>query len=501
MTNFSALKNQAEYLLAKLEHGKGYKIAELSQRLNTAADENPSDIVIVSVARIIEKLSNKDPSGIITQGELEDVYQQLVGLNTNTRFREVLGEFLRSNKNEPELTNEAFINSIRNPADGEIKIEGDEELNSLFEPRKETYNAHNASKAQEKVELELRALGISNPHVKLEGGDANFLVFSAQLDTNRGAIPVYIPTKASGDEFPSVFVGLNDLEKLSYKNLSEYVKTASTNKYCLQEVLEKSDIKLPNVEVPKELKALTSNIEESVLETSVGYPQASVRMAKRMIIAELGSMGFKNSQVRVSSPTNDGFICEATLDTPKGKMNIEVPVEMSGNSPLLPSVFAKDDYVADFNAANIQSLVLKEAGYVDGGIRNDSELYAMSLNELKDTINKSAVKGNFDVCDEAIEVIANRFDEDTYRNIVADYRSLLVSLGNNQDIIRQAHEDKDQFIKTSNSLYPVHKKLGLPVNQLIRDENGVWHRKSSYRRNDDDSIKTFFSNSKILLGD
>lgn len=500
MTNFNALKNQAEYLLAKLEHGKCYKIADLSQNLNIAADQNPSDIVIVSVARIVEQLKDKDPAGIMTQGQLENIYQELIGLNTNTRFREVLGELLRSRQNDPELTNEKYINSMRDPIDKPIEIKGSEELNRLFDPKPKNY-FHNASKAKEKVELELKSIGLKNPHVNLEGGDTKFLVFSTNIDTNRGPIPVYIPTEASGEKFPEVFVGLNDLEKLSYQNLSNYIKNASDNKYRLQEVLAKSDIDIQKVEVPSELKSLVPSIEESILEASVGYPQSSVRMAKRMIIAELGSMGFKNSQIRVASPTSDGFICEAVLNTPSGKMNIEIPIEMNNDTPLLPSVFAKNDYIADFNASNIQSLILKEAGKVDNFVRDDSQLYAMSLVELKDTILKSAVKKDYNTCDEAIEVVANRFDEDTYRSVVADYHSILVNSVNSEEIIRQAYEDEDQFVKTPNSIYPVHKKLGLPVHQLIRDENGVWCRKSSYNRQNDESIKTFFSNAKILLGD
>lgn len=557
MANFNALKTQAEYLLAKMEHGKGYQIGDLNQRLRQAADENPGDIVIRSVASVVERLCAKNPEGIMTQGQLEDIYQELVGLNTGTRFREVLGDLLRSEQNAANLTNEEHIGAMRDPTEGFLNYDVDEKVKEgfdyLFETAANKYDPQNASKAREKVELELRSLGFANPHVRLAGGNARFLIFATSLDTNRGAVPVYIPAEASGEKLPSIFVGSNTFQHLTTNALSEYLDSAAYNRDRLPKVssvltaldqvlgaapkatdqddFEKlsgnlpsadgseglsapgifaelsdenplKDVEIPETPVPTELKALTSDVEENVLEAAVGYPQASVRLAKRMIIAELGTMGFKNSQVRVASSTGDGFICEAILNTPQGKLKIEVPIEMSGNAPLLPSVFARDDYVADFTAANIQALALKEAGYVEGAVRADNQMYSMSLSDLKDTMSKSAARGDFGTCDDVMEIISNRFDEDTYRSVVADYHRLLSRLGTTKDVLHQAYEDDDQFVKTPNSIYPVHKKLGLPAHELVRDENGTWHRKSTYAaKHDQEHIDAFFSTAKALIGD
>jgi hypothetical protein len=96
------------------------------------------------------------------------------------------------------------------------------------------------------------------------------------------------------------------------------------------------------------------------METAVGFPQAAVRLTKRMLVAELNSMGFKGSQIRVVAPTSDGFICEAILNTAKGKTTIEVPIEMRGNAPLLPSVFAKGDFVAEFTAPSLHAFAMSD---------------------------------------------------------------------------------------------------------------------------------------------
>jgi len=51
-------------------------------------------------------------------------------------------------------------------------------------------------------------------------------------------------------------------------------------------------------------------------------------------------------------------------------------------------------------------------------------------------------------------------------------------------------------------MYPIHKKLGLPAHELIRDDNGIWHKRSTYAAQDAKKhIEAFFSTAKVLVGD
>ena len=560
MTNFGALKSQAELLLAKLEQGKHYVIGDLNSRLQKAAEDHPQDIVIKSVASVIERVCSKDPAALISQGDVEKLYNELVGLNASgTRFREVLGDLLVSDApNQTDVTNAQHINGLRDdPEMGAIDYGVDDQVKSgfekMFDPISDKYDPQLAANAKQKVGHELQTLGFRNPRVRLAGGNARFLVFAADLDTNRGAIRVYIPTESTGDKFPSVFVAGNRFEKLTATDLNIHLEESAfrndrlpnvsailhsldlavqaDRKHVEDEEFSKlssalpqdngsmglsgpglfanlpdqkdnmQDIEIPVTPLPKELKLVASDLEESVMEAAVGYPQATVRLAKRMIVAELGSMGFKGSQIRVASATHDGFICEAILNTPRGKLSIEVPVEMNGNAPLLPSVFAKGDYVAKFNAANINAIAMRDAGTISVAVHRDSELYGMSLHELKDTIVRSASTGDFETCDEALEVISGRFDEDTYRTVVSDYHSMLTGLLKSKDNLTQSFADSDQFVRSPNSIYPLHKKFGLPAHELIRDENGVYHKKSTYSSNEAEAEGGFFSTAKVLVGD
>jgi len=559
MDNISALKRQAERLLAKME-GKRYVIGDLNTRLQTAADENPHDTVIQAMARVVEQMCHKNPEKIISQAEVETLFNELIGLNvTGTKFREVLGDLLVSEKPASIETNPDFIKATRDdPQEGTVDYVIDSEVkdgfDQLFGPISDKYDPQIATVAKEKVNLELGSLGFGNPRVRLAGGNSRYLVFTADLDSNRGAVRIFVPTEASGEKLPSTFVAGNKLETLNAANIKNYVNATSYRNDRLptvsailqtldvltgygQKSVEQDDfaklssklpdnngsegisspgtfasmpddsktmrdIEIPPTPTPEPLKALTSEIEENVVEASVGYPQMAVRLAKRIVLAELTSMGFKGSQVRISAPTQDGFICEATVNSPNGKVNIEIPIEMQGNAPLMPSVFAKDDFIADFNAANLQAFVTRADVSSYGYVETGSQLYAMSLPELKDVVIRAAANGNFEACNEAMEVISERVDEDTYRGVVADYLKILSNIESAQKSLKQAHEDSDQFVKTPNSIYPVHKRLGRPAHELVRDENGDYHLKSNHMaRKENDHAGAFFSTAKVLVGD
>lgn len=558
MTNFSSLKMQAELALSKLE-GKRYIVSDLNARLQKAATENPQDTVITAMARVVEQVNSKNPGKIVSQAEVEQLYNELIGLNvTGTKFREVLGDLLLSETTSVQ-PNEDYIQGMRDdPNRGEIDFDSDpaikEGLDVLFTPQSDRYDPQCAAAAKEKVELELRSLGFDNTRVRLAGGDSRFVVFAADLDTNRGSVRIFIPADASGKQLPSVFVAGQRFEELSIPTLNAYLSEAASRTNRLPDVsailnslnvltgnvkttmptdnfskvasklpdangseglsapgtfaslLDESknigEVEIPLTPTPEPLKALASEIEENVLEASVGYPQAAVRMTKRMLIAELGSMGFKGAQVKIAATAPDGFICEATINTPKGKTTIEIPIEMRGHAPLLPTVFAKDDYVADFNASNLHAFA--KSDIVAGGLisRYDSDLNGMNLAQLKDRIIKAALNEDYDVCDEAISVIGEKFDTETFRNVIADYHQLLINLKDTKDNIKATYDDSDQFVKTPNSLYPVHKKLGRPAHELIRDENGTYHLKSTYNaRKNQETSGALFNTAKVLVGD
>jgi len=561
MSNISSLKNQAQMLLERLNGGKKFLLKDVNERMKIAAETYPQDTVVRAVSSVIERMYKENPEAITSQAEVENIYQELIGLNASgTRFREIFGDLLKtSGPKSTSYKNEEYIAGIRdNPEKGDIHDEVNpvfsEDLGNIFKTKVDTYDPQRAANAKDKVGLELKSLGFSNSRVRLVGGNSRFLVFATDLDTNRGAKRVFIPTEASGEKLPSIFVAGNNFATLTQSNLKDYLVNASvgndqklittssilntldeltgnTVKTAEQEEVDKitsmlpssnhgavsasdqvytniedakqdiGSVEIPRAELPEPLKMVAEELEESVLEAAVGYPQASVRLAKRIVVSELSSMGFKGTQVRISAPCDDGFICEATINTPKGKVSIEVPIEMKGSTPLLPSVFAKNDFIDDFTKERIHAFAMREAGD-DGFVRRNSPLLAMSVHELREIIIKSATSGDINTCDEVIKVIAERFDDDTYCSVVSDYQRILSNVVKAKNNLSQSFEDKDQFIKTPNSMYPIHKKLGRPAHELVRDENGEYHLKASYyARQQENQEGAFFNTAKTLIGD
>lgn len=509
MSNITALKKQAEALLAKFDTGKCYAIGDLHDRLQKTVAEYPQDAVIQAVAHVVDELNYKHPEKVVSQAEFEGIYNQLVGLNaTGTRFREVLGDLLKTAVAEVDNTNERFVRGMRDDNSmPDIEYDVDKELrhglDGAFSVASDKYDPRFVSLAKEKVSLELKSIGFT-PRIKIAGGNSRFIVFATDFDTTRGLVRLFVPADATGKTFPSVFVAGEKVIELNAQNLTDTLQAAVndlTHPAVFGSRLDDKVIELPRVATPEPLKLLASEIEESVLEASVGFTQDVVRLAKRMLAVELNSMGFVNSQVRVTVPTNDGFICEATLNTPRGKLNIEVPIEIKNNSPLLPSVFAKDDFVDDFTSQKLHIFAMRDDVSVSS-INRESPLFEMSLPQLKDVIIRAASKNDFDTCNEALDIIASNFDGETHRVIVADYLKMLMSFGSAQSNMRQAYDDSSQFVRTPTSIYPIHKKLGRPIQDLVRDENGEYHLKSTYyARQAQAAESVLFNTAKVLVGD
>jgi hypothetical protein len=554
MSHFNELKRRAEDLLSQMECGKEYTIGHVSQRLEKAAAENPQDAVIRTVAGVLDNMNRQNPNRLISQGELDQIYNQLVGLDVSgTRFRDILGDLLLSKKPVSAAPDPKYAEARRDPlqeAISETEPALAKELGAMFDFADSHYDPKCMAEARDKVGMELHSMGLHNTRVRIAGGNSRHLVFAADLDTNRGAVRVYIPMEASGDKLPSVFVSGDRFAELTPANLKAHLDQATVRNGRLPDVpailnsldilTMKSKPKVSNEQVakiasmlpeengtqglsspglfaslpegkgigeieiqrspiPEPLKTLVSDIEESVLEAAVGYPQLAVRLAKRMLLAELASMGFKGSQVRVASPTQDGFICEATLNTPRGKVNIDVPIEMRDNQPLMPSVFAQGDKVEDFSDANLKAMLVREPETINIAVRRDSNLLGMSYYDLKDVLIRSATGGDFKACDEVMEAIAERFDQDTYRNVLLDYQKILSDLGSAK---HQAESRCGRILKSSNSIFPLCGHFMIPLHKVVQDEDGVCHLASTYHaRKNQETEGAFFSNAKVLIGD
>lgn len=552
------LKRQAESLLSQMERGREFIIGQVSDRLRVAAETNPQDTVIKAVARVVEDMSRKDPTRLICQAEIEGVYNNLVGLNvTGTRFREELGDLLLSPKPEGAKPHPRFAQEHRDDPMQKALDEVDPalrgELGQLFDQAADRYDAGKAADARGYVERELRSLGFGTPRVRIAGGNSRHLIFAADLDTVRGPVRVYIPADASGTKLPSIFVAGDHFAELSREGLERHIESAAVVRTppvkvdavlrslslltgetqaqqkaaedtaakvaallpnangseglsapqivgaSLPDEPKQRDVTIPQQPLPEPLKALTADLDEGLAEAGLSYPQTSVRLAKRMLVAELAAMGFKGAQVRISAPTQDGFICQAVLSTPRGRVGIDVPIEMRDNQPLMPTVFAKDDQVEDFNQAALSRFLANSPDTMPAAPFQSARLAGMSLYELKDELLKKAGSGDFDGCDAVMEAVAARFDPETYSTVLMDYQRMLSGIG---EAKQASHSRCSKVVRSPNSIHPLCGHFMTPLHKVVQDERGVCHLASTYYgRRDQDEAGGFFSNAKVLVSD
>ena len=547
-TNITDIKSEAERLLSELQRGNEYIIAQVDNRMRRAVAEYPRDTVIRAVAGVIERMAINDPSRVISQGEIGEVYNNLLGLNSNTQFREALGDLLNSKIEKTSTTNSEFISKNRDTQDGSLDVLAgvDNELKILFEQSEDKYDRDKIASAKYRVESELATSGFNKTRTKFAGGNSKFLVFSSDLDTNRGAVRVYVPCEAETNNLPSVFVAGDQFIELNAHNIQNHIIESANFRTQLppvhailhslniltsqaQKTMPESEfnkiakkiptdktmplaapsllgqmpegkplgiVEMPRVDVPEPLKILASDLEEQMVETALEFPLVSVRTAKKMLVAEINAMGFSGTQVKIAAPTQDGFICEAIINAPSGKVSIEVPIEMKKNRPLMPSVFAKDDQVFYFDEDSVKAFVSKGTNR-DTYINRDNQLLDVDISKLRNLLVKSSIDKDFETCDEILAVAAERFDPVTYKNLVNDFNSILKNAS-----LTTEESCCSRQVKSPNSIYKYCGHYNVPLHDVLQDEGGSCCLKKTYfSRKAQKSEGAMFSNAKVLISE
>ena len=548
MSNITNIKSEAERVLKDLERGNEYIISRVDNRMRQAVNQYPRDTVIRAVAGVVERMASINPSRVISQGEINEIYNNLVGLGSNTQFREALGDLLNTQIEKTSTTDPEFISKNRDTEDSSIDVLGgvDNELKILFEQSEDKYDRDKIASAKHRVDSELSMLGYKQTRTKFAGGNSQFLVFSSDLDTNRGAVRVYIPCEAKSQNLPSVFVAGDQFMELTPENIQTHIvesanfrtnlppvhailhslniltaqakktmperefnkiagkiPTDKTMPLCAPSLLgtipeEKplGTVEMPKINVPEPLKVLANDIEEKMVETALDFPLVSVRAAKNMLAAEINSMGFSGTQIKIAAPTSDGFICEAIINTPNGKTSIEVPIEMKQDRPLMPAVFAQSDQVFDFDEETLKIFISKNANR-DTYINRDSQLLDIDISKLRDLLVKSALDKNFTTCDEILAAASERFDAVTYKNLVTDFNSILKNASTTE-----VKSSCQRQVKSPNSIYKYCGHHNVPLHDVVQDDGGNCCLKKTYfSRQAQETEGAMFSSARVLLSE
>lgn len=510
-TNINNLAYFAKKALDKMMYGQEYMLSHVVQRVRQAYDQCQEDAVIRQVAYTLEKIASKsDPAQTINQKELTDIYNHFAPVAGSSKFRMLLGDLMLD---APHNTKVAYdrLSSEDKPQlniDAKELVEPDlfNDLQQVFGHSSEnTYDTTIAKLGQEYVKNELTSLGFNTVNIKTLGGNKNALVFAADLETSRGKISVAIPIETTNKKLlmPSVFVSDGGLEELAKDNLVKYIdkKLAVNNKQAGEAVVPK-EIVVDNVAIPKELEHIANDFENSIIESATTFGKQAIANGKTLVATELYAAGFKNSQVSFNAESNDSAIYMASINTPRGAVSIEVPVEMketNGNYvPLSPTHFAYDGVIEDFTSEKLQRFAVTVTPRSSGETRCAMIYEYMRLPELKNEIVKAAAENDYTTCEMILQHIEDKFSEGDYKNCVADYQNTLL-LKSKPIVVKKCSKE---ISAGQGSIEPRCGHLLVPMSKVIVGEDGMCRLKSSIEKEKLNKIEdsgALINTSKIIL--
>ena len=484
ISDFSALARQ---LLEKCENGESFLLGSVHSQLRQAYEKMPEDTVIRQMASVVERMSEKHaPSTIINQKQLSTIYNDLVRLAGDTKFRLVLGHLLLPVDETRKVATTLRDNRAPIEAADLIDPKVKDVLASTFDDdlAAKMLNVELANKGVSYVKAELKSIGFAGT-IKVAGGDANRVFYSVALDTIRGPVSVYVPAQIAGGKFamPTTFIDDAGEKPLNRETLSESLvrRGGAVEDLGLgfKRANDLPELVIPAAEMPKELAHLTRDFENTLLETTSAFGRAAIDQGRKVVATELKAAGFKSAQVKYGSDSSDAVVYLASIDTPHGPAQIEVPLEMKATVddkyvPMLPTVFAYNETLQDFTAANLQ----KFATEAITSNSTTNPLYSfMMLGELKEELIKCASTNNYTACEEILNHIGATFGEEDYKNAIADYQYVLGIKGKAAEGQKQAAEIAAQagvlIPAGSGSIY-ARLPNGRSTKDLVKDENGIY---------------------------
>lgn len=547
------LAQAAQSALDAQTKGQEFMLSDVCNQTRAAYERYPEDPVIKQVAYTMERMADRaSPGTTISQAEISNIYNNFVRPQSDSKFRAVLGHLLHNDRVEFQTRNTDYTRLNRIDAeDSHISTEDMVDksmvnaLQAAFDGSMDfvkAFDEQKAAKGKKYVELELQALGINKPDVDIMGGNQHTLVYAAHIDTRNGRVSVAIPIELTDGKLllPSTFVADDRLQELTASNLHYFVDkkgqakdfstpnvndvltavgiisgrntTTADNDFAELGKLfgEEGDIQLttpslyvdrqyeqgrpdidttPNVEMPKELAHLARDFEDDLLEAVSAFGKPAIDSGKRMVLSELKAAGFKNAQVRFGSEGSESVVYLATINTPKGPVDIEVPVDMVSTAnndsfvPLYPKYFAYDGLVEDFIPAKLQRFAVNLPAPSTGSVSFRSGLSYMTLPELKDEILKGVSDGDYVTCEAALEEIQAKYSEEDYKNAIADFHYMNMQKSNlEKRASAVVHTCSKQIPAGKGSVYARCGHFGVPMHKVVADEQGNCRLKTAVER-------------------
>ena len=414
-----------------------------------------------------------------------------------------------------------------------------------------------AKQAQTVASLELARLGVAPKSVNTFGGTESFIICDATYETPKGEAHLLVPVELSksGTLIPTFFASKHGFADLNKQTVEEHIiasagksfnvkaetlinalsvaKEASTmddfeikalamqeavnNKKLTKEASSMDQSQMPfasngifmqevdkaenaSVQLPqaKDFEKFASSLSSSKGVASFVFGEALVSSARDAISSKIMSFGYKPQISVLACDDTDNTITYAIrVDTGNGPVGFEAMAEINNGKATLPSIIVSADKAYDFSREGINSIIKSnEPDYKS--VAAVSPMYELKASEILENIRVAADAGDFKTAEEALTVLAEKGDKETYSLGLAEYmRSVNASA--NKHLQKQASVKSccKRIVKASTHSAPICGHLNLPLDKVYQNEQGECV--PLYRKAMSDTYEgVLFNTSKIL---
>lgn len=504
---FNKLTEISQNLAAQMDNEKPFLTSVLQNKLAKLAERYPNDQTIIQMAQVFNKMGEK--SLITKKAELVNIYNRFYTVSS------MAGELLKEEIGDQEIN---FLKpKYAEKQDGKVlSLYGSADpvlqnlLSSVFsgeEPK--AYSEEVATKALNQTKTVLNLHDLPEAQLSVASGNEQYIIVNASFTTPRGKTVVFIPVKTKEKRIssPEVFLGNNGAEKISKASLTSYLlnkagsKLNVTASVVLDLVTEKTEklsqpeLAVAALKIKKAEEAPKTEVFNNSILTTF-YPEAKevpqlrleeadtfeeklasakgaaeitfgtsfVNKARDLVDQALKQAGEKYNQIKVAK--SDKSSIYFAVSTGGGRLSFTVPVKVKEGKALKPSVLICEGSISPISEKTLIEMSnngvfdKKSAAFV-------SPQYGMKNSELIEIVRQAALDSNFDRAEDAMNIILQSGDNNSYTIAVKEYMSNL-----NAKKEAAPKSTCSLIVKSKTSLKPVCGHLNLPIDKVVQDKFG-----------------------------
>jgi hypothetical protein len=490
MSHIKNIAKQAEMALDKIKNGKTFPAAYVVARLEAALEKHPKDALIGHMRDVLSKRSSRNE--FFSQRDIAETYDHLYGMSGNkSRFREEAGDLL-PDSHASIAYNNSGAQDARIPYEKALEpmyenTKLSEELAGVFSLNKKgsfsAFSENTLRKAEKFAKLQLQSEGCIPQTVRAVRSNDHFVLCTASVDTSdftQVEIPIPVQVTNGIPSLPTSFVQGNQLVKLNKENLYVFVKDKAnfkkkTAKDSFAEQRSFGELKTEAPITPASLEAY-ANIEDSLVEAATSFSKTQINMARSVVEAQMAGFGIPNAQIKVASSNNKTLTFNSDIPTERGRVIIEIPVDMPNGSPVIPGKFALAGEVLPLNEAGLRKVIEKSssAPSIQTVTRAVEEMERLSYPQLIDQVTSGVADSDLKRSEDALATIEAKFGGQKYVSALDIFSKLLKHSSGNTDRDKQIKEafERGDLIRVPTSVQLYCPKLGLPVSKVAFDNKG-----------------------------